>query len=127
MQSYEDIGVMLDDIADEIPIEYYQGLNGGIVLHEERKYHPELPSTNYMILGEYARDWTGSHIRIYYGSFAGMYPDIPDDAMKEKLKEVLMHELQHHLEGRAGAKDLEIEDAVFLRNAKRKLGMLEGT
>jgi len=34
--------------------------------------------------------------------------------MKEKLKSTLKHEFRHHLESLAGAKDLEVIDAIHI-------------
>ena len=40
MLSQDEFLEMLDEIADEIPREFYHELNGGILLRPEAKLHP---------------------------------------------------------------------------------------
>ena len=44
---------MLDNIAEQLPPEFYNGLNGGIVLMEEAKLSPYAQNNDLWILGEY--------------------------------------------------------------------------
>lgn len=44
---------MLNEIAGEMPKEFFEELNGGIVLKEERKLHPQSRNEELCILGEY--------------------------------------------------------------------------
>lgn len=64
-------------------------------------------------------------IKIYYGSFKVLYPNISEEALKERLREVLIHELTHHLEYRAGINDLENEDKHFISGYKEKYNISE--
>ena len=118
--TYDEVGEILDGLAEELPSEFYEGLNGGVVLNYESKPHPDLPFGRYWILGEYVRDGSGlgNHVVIYYGSFVNMFSTRDRDVWVAKLREVLRHEFRHHVEGRAGVRDLEVEDEVFLANAR---------
>ena len=57
---------MLNEIAGEMPKEFFEELNGGIVLKAERKLHPQSRNEELCILGEYHRDkYLGRFITIY--------------------------------------------------------------
>lgn len=107
----EDVHKMLDEISEEIPVEFYDELNEGIVLLPESKLHPESRIGNKLyIMGEYCRSITGRNIVIYYGSFRNVHFGISDEELREKLKHTLLHEFTHHLESLAGERGLEIKD-----------------
>jgi len=122
--TFEEAGEMLDDIAEEIPEDFYRELNGGIFLSPDVKIHPESrggginkksPEDLY-ILGEYHNDrkgmgGLGRYIAIYYGSFIKLYGNLSPDRQKEQLRRVLIHEFTHHLESLAGEKGLAVKDA----------------
>ena len=99
---------MLDDIAESIPIEFYQGLNGGILLLPEAKQSPYAQNNDLWIMGEYCRGGSmGRLIKIYYGSFEKTYAYMEPEELKEQLKHTLLHEFTHHVESLAGEKGLE--------------------
>lgn len=128
MQSFPSIdrvNELLDDIADSIPVELYKGLSAGIILLENSKIHKEAINKDLYILGEYFRSPMEKQIKIYYGSFKVLYPNISEEALKERLREVLIHELTHHLEYRAGINDLENEDKHFISGYKEKYNISE--
>ena len=118
MLTFDEAGAMLDDIAEDLPEEFYGQLNGGIILLPETKLHPESihPESLY-ILGEYHHDpaGLGRYIAIYYGSFIKLYGHAAPDQQRERLKEVLIHEFTHHLESLAGEYGLEITDALKMQ------------
>ena len=119
MYAIDDVANMLDDIVDEIPLELFKDLNGGIILLEECKSHPESIG-NLFVLGEYHNRWgMGRYICIYYGSFMQIYRHLRPDALRERLKETLLHEFTHHLESLAGEKGLEIQDKIELQRYRQ--------
>ena len=102
---------MLDEIAETLPIEFFNELNEGVVLLPQRKYHQKSKANRPLyIMGEYHRSFTGSHIRIYYGSFQKVFNGLSDARVKEQLESTLLHEFTHHLETLAGEKGLVIKD-----------------
>ena len=110
--SIEEVHIMLNEISEEIPIEFFGKLNEGIVLLPQHKNHPESKHDNKLyIMGEYRRSITGRNIVIYYGSFEKVYSEISQTSLRQKLKDTLLHEFTHHLESLAGEKGLEIKDA----------------
>lgn len=117
MTTFDELASMLDDIAQELPQDFYKELNGGIILSPDVKIHPESnESGNLLILGEYHNDrkgygGLGRYIVIYFGSFMKLYSYFPVDRQKQELRRVLVHEFMHHLESLAGERDLEIQDA----------------
>ena len=112
MISIEEMETILDEIAIELPSEFYKDLNGGIILLPEIKLHEKDKKNNLYVLGEYHRNGNlGRFIAIYYGSFSQVYGYLSKDQLKEQLKSTLKHEFRHHLESLAGERDLEIKDA----------------
>ncbi|MBR2714851.1 MAG: metallopeptidase family protein [Ruminococcus sp.] len=110
MISYEECGQMLDEIADELPIELYRELNGGIVLERGHRMHPCAVNNDLYILGVYVRDILGKRIILYYGSFIKVFKDKTKDEYYEHLKKTLRHEVLHHNEFLAGCNDLVFYD-----------------
>jgi predicted Zn-dependent protease with MMP-like domain len=124
--TFDEVGAMLDDIAEEIPKDFYRELNGGIILLPRTKRHPASHNTgNLYIMGEYHNDrkgfgGLGRYICIYYGSFIKLYANATSEQQKEELRKILIHEFIHHLESLAGERGLAIQDAVELEKYKQK-------
>lgn len=120
--TFDEMRAALDIIENGVPEEIFAGLNGGIILSPETKLHPQGISNGLVINGEYHNEphGLGRYIVIYYGSLSRAYGALPAEKQTEKLKEVLYHELTHHLENMAGDKSLEVKDAVFLEDYKKK-------
>lgn len=126
MVTIEEMGIMLDDIADGFPEELFNELSGGIVLVPELKLNPMSVSNDLYIMGEYHRGFnSGRYITIYYGSFMKVYGYLGESELKDRLEHTLKHEFIHHLESLAGEKGLEKEDArnlfdyIMLRDWKK--------
>ena len=112
---------MLNEIAGEMPEEFFEELNGGIVLKEERKLHPQSRNEELCILGEYHRDkYLGRFITIYYGSFMQVYGYMTEEALRKRVRKTVLHEFRHHLESLAGERDLEVEDAIQIARYKER-------
>lgn len=107
---------ILDRVAESLPKEFFNELNGGILLLSESKKSPYAQNDDLWIMGEYIRSGTmGRMIKIYFGSFEMMYSYLPDDEVAEKLRATLLHEFTHHLESLGGERGMEIEDEINLR------------
>ena len=111
MISIDEMEIMIGEIVKELPHEFFEYLNGGILLLPEVKMHYESRNNDLYILGEYHQDRImGKYIKIYYGSFSRLYKRINNEQLREKLRGTLKHEFRHHLETLSGEKDLQIED-----------------
>lgn len=118
--SIDEVHIILDKIAEEIPVEFFKDLNEGIVLLPQYKLHHESRDKDKLyIMGEYVTSVSGRHIKIYYGSFKRVYEGISLQALKKNLKETLLHEFTHHLESLAGEKGLEIKDYQDLERYRK--------
>ena len=116
----EEVHHILDEIAEELPQDFFTELNKGIVLLPQYKVHPESRDQDRLyIMGEYGRDITGRHIAIYYGSFEKIYGGLSTEALKERLRDTLLHEFTHHWESLAGERGLEVEDARDMEKYRR--------
>ena len=122
MLSFDQVGLLLDDMAEEFPPEFFQELNGGVCLLPEAKPDPEFPPGEMYILGEYCNDMMGRYINLYYGSFAALaeQEDWTDTDWEDELWETFSHEFTHHMEGLAGERGLEIKDEAFLEEYRRE-------
>ena len=120
MIEIEEFEKMLDEIADELPQEFYKELNGGILLLPRAKTNPVGGAKDLYTLGEYHRSTSmGRYIVIYYGSFEQLYGNCSRSVLKKKLAHTLKHEFTHHLESLSGLRDLEKEDEKFLEEYLR--------
>ncbi len=121
--SFEEVGDRLDAMAEEFPPEFYEELNGGICLLPEALPDPEFPGEDLYIMGEYCNDQMGKYINLYYGSFAALAEreNWTEEDWDAELYETLAHEFTHHVEGLAGERGLEIQDAVLLERFREEL------
>ena len=116
MLSIDEMNILLDEIAEELPEELFRDLNGGINLLNETKLSVNDPNGGLYILGAYHRDQMGRYIVIYYGSICAVHGYKTREELRPCLKKLLTHELTHHIESLAGARDLEIKDKRKLEN-----------
>ena len=121
--TFDQVGELLDEMAEEFPQEFYQDLNGGVCLLPEAKPDPDFPEGEMYILGEYCNDMMGRYINLYYGSFAALAEQEgwTEEDWEEELWETFAHEFTHHVEGLAGERGLEIKDEAYLDSFRREL------
>ena len=114
--SFDEVGAILDELAEEFPPEFYDELNGGILLLPEAKPDPEFPEGELYVMGQYCSDMMGKYINLFYGSFAALAKQEKwtREDWEEELYDTLAHEFTHHMEGRAGERGLEIKDEAFM-------------
>ena len=121
MITIDDAQIMLDEIAEELPKEFYNELNGGILLLPNVKYSEYARQSDLYIMGEYVRHHVmGRLIYIYFGSFQRVYGHLSPAAFKDQLRETLLHEFTHHLESLAGETGLEKKDEDSLEKYLRR-------
>ena len=122
MATIEEVQIILDEIAEELPPEIYKDLNGGIILLPQVKLHKESVDDDLYVMGEYRHERiSGRYIVVYYGSVEKIYGSLSRVRLKNKLRSVIKHEFVHHLESMAGERSLEIEDERRLaKYLKRK-------
>ena len=107
---------ILGELAEELPAQFYTGLNGGILIEDRHPLHPADRNGDLYIMGEYRNDpSTGRCIVLYYGSFRRVFRHLDEDELRTEMRRVLRHEFRHHVEGRAGVRDLEEWDADQIR------------
>lgn len=109
----EEVQEILDELAEAVPEEFYNELNGGINLL------PHLRRSEYghdlYTLGDYNRGGPmGRYINIYYGSMQKVHGHLSREDYKKELWDVLRHEFRHHIESLAGERGLEAEDEDFI-------------
>ena len=118
--SFDEVGNLLDEMAEEFPEEFYQELNGGISLLPEAVEDPQ--GEELYIMGEYCNDMMGKYVNLYYGSFAALaqQENWSEEDWEDELYTTLAHEFTHHIEGLAGERGLEIKDELELEQYRRE-------
>ena len=118
--SFDEVGDLLDEMAEQFPEEFYRELNGGISLLPETVEDPA--GEDLYIMGEYCNDMMGRYINLYYGSFAALaqQEDWTEEDWEDELYTTLAHEFTHHVEGLAGERGLEIKDELELEQYRRE-------
>jgi hypothetical protein len=115
MITIDEMGTMLNEIAETLPPIFFRELNGGISLLPEAKFNSYGQHQDLFILGKYQFNRLfGRLIVIYYGSIMKVHGHLPRKQMMEKLSAILKHEFRHHLESLAGERGLEIEDEAYI-------------
>ena len=110
MISIERFSEILDALAEELPPEFFEGLNLGITVSPQAKLHEQAQRDDLFIQGEYCRSAMGQGIVIYYGSFCRLWENASQQELINEMRKVLRHEFRHHMEARAGERGLKIED-----------------
>ena len=120
--SIDQVGEILDEMAEQFPACLFEELNGGINLMEDTVPDPEFPEGELYILGEFCDDILGRYINLYYGSFAALaqQEDWDGETWREELRITLSHELTHHMESRSGLHALDDRDAEELEAFRRE-------
>ena len=111
--TFDQVGELLDEMAEQFPPVFFEELNGGILLEEEAKEDPLFPPGEMNFMGEYIQDgYLGRSINLYYGSFlaSARNENWDEETWKQELYTTLAHELTHHIEGLANAHGLDDKD-----------------
>ena len=104
---------IVSDLLDELPLEFFKELSGGVIVSELSMAPDYAKADDINTMGTYAVYQGGKQITIYKGSFDRVYPNATEEEMKELLRGVIRHEFRHHLEflgGVRNSKSLEAED-----------------
>ena len=122
MVSIEEAQDILDEVAEGLPRELYQELNGGIILLPDAKKSGESWADNLYVLGEYTHSaGMGRYIAIYFGSFPHVFgKNASREKIAAELRETLLHEFRHHWGSLAGQDEQEKEDERQLRIYKTR-------
>lgn len=122
-----DFEVMLREMCEEIPREYFDGVTEVVASPRAR---PHLDNADVFTLGECIPlpladgdpDSVQSRIVLYHGSFRALAETDPGFDWHREAWETLTHELRHHLEWRAQRDDLGALDDVMEANFHRQAG-----
>ena len=123
--SIDQVGDLLDEMAEGVPAPLFEELNGGVNLLEDTVPDPEFPAGEMYILGEFCEDILGRYINLYYGSFAALAQreNWDEETWRSELRITLSHELTHHMESRSGLHALDDADAAELAEFRKEYGI----
>ena len=126
--TYGAFQTLLREMVEEIPDEFFTGLQGVHALPDVRlepDFHEVYRMGEYLDPGPEAflgsGGGLGRHVALYYGSFAKIAELDPAFDWEAELWETLTHELRHHVESLAGDVSL-IEDDLRRDRAFRDEG-----
>ena len=121
----DQVGEILDELAEQIPEVLFEELNGGVNLLEDAVPDEEFPEGELYILGEFCEDLLGRYINLYYGSFAALaqQENWDEETWHSELRITLSHELTHHMESRSGLHALDDADAAELAEFRKEYGI----
>lgn len=123
--SIDQVGDLLDEMAEGFPAPLFEELNGGVNLLEDTVPDLEFPEGEMYILGEFCFDSLGRYINLYYGSFAALaqQENWDEETWRSELRITLSHELTHHMESRSGLHALDDADAAELAEFRKEFGI----
>lgn len=106
---------IVSELMDELPIEFYQQLSGGVVVSEATVIPDYARENDLFTLGKYQVFSGIRQITLFKGSFDLAYPQADEAEARILLRNVLRHEFRHHLESLGGihnSSSLEAEDEL---------------
>ena len=116
MMTIDEFEEAMDQIAEELPEEFYRELNGGILILPEKRKSPYAKADDLWVLGMSVHSSSlGRLIEISYGSVCEVLKGRSREAWIEQMRETLYPEFTHHMESLAGEKMLEEKDEQQLR------------
>ncbi len=115
MISIEKYKIIVSELMDELPIEFFQQLTGGVVVSEATVIPDYARGNDLFTLGQYQVFSRIRQITLFKGSFDRAYPQADDAEARSKLRGILRHEFRHHMESLGGVHNstsLEAEDEL---------------
>lgn len=125
--TFDEVGALLDEMAEGFPPVFFTELNGGILLEEEEKWDPTFPPHEIYFLGEYIQDgYLGRSIALYYGSFlaTARREEWDEETWHDELYTTLAHEFTHHMESLANEHGLDDKDEAEMLQYLEEYGLI---
>ena len=113
MLSTEAYSRILSRLLDELPVEFFRELSGGVIVSEAAPVPDYAKARDLYTLGQYQISHGMRQIVMYKGSFDRVYPHAEEAEAVPLLRRILRHEFRHHLEFLGGVHNsasLEAED-----------------
>ena len=113
MISIEEYKQIISELLDELPAEFFQKLNGGVIVSEALVIPDYARGNDLYTMGQYQVYSGVRQIVMFKGSFDRSYPYADVTQAREILRGILRHEFRHHLESMGGIRNsssLEAED-----------------
>ena len=114
MITIEEYKTIVSELMDELPEEFFQDLNGGVIVSEVLVIPDYARKNDLFTLGQYQFYSGIRQIVMFKGSFDRLYPRADTEEARSILRGILRHEFRHHLESLGGVRNsssLEAEDA----------------
>lgn len=121
MISVEECRIIVAELMDELPDEFFKELSGGVIISTAVSIPDYAQGNDLYTMGQYQVFSGMRQVIIYKGSLDRVYPqaDIPE--VKRILRGVLRHEIRHHLESLGGVRDSSSLEAADDRKKQEYL------
>ena len=113
MISIEEYRSIISELLDELPEEFFRGLNGGVLVSEALVIPDYARNNDLYTMGQYQVSSGIRQIVLFKGSFDRAHPQADASEAKTLLRGILRHEFRHHMESMGGihnSSSLEAED-----------------
>ncbi|MBO4368106.1 MAG: hypothetical protein J5859_05280 [Clostridia bacterium] len=113
MIDIEEYKMIISDLLDELPKEFFRELTGGVIVSEASVIPDYARQDDLFVMGKYQVSAGMRQIILYKGSFDKAYPHADKTQAYEILRGTLRHEFRHHMESLAGisnSSSLKAED-----------------
>ena len=113
MISTEEYSMIVSELMDELPKEFFDELSGGVIVSEMVEIPDYSRGNDLYTLGLYTINAGMRQIIMFKGSFDKAYPHTDAEEARGILRGILRHEFRHHLEALGGVHNpssLEAED-----------------
>ena len=126
MITTDEYRIVISELMDELPPEFFQKLTGGVIISEALVIPDYARENDLYTMGQYQVSSGIRQIVMFKGSFDQVYPQADAAEAKTLLRGILRHEFRHHLEALGGihnsssleAADEREKQAYLYRHAK---------
>ena len=126
MITTDEYRIIISELMDELPPEFFQKLTGGVIISEALVIPDYARESDLYTMGQYQVSSGIRQIVMFKGSFDQVYPQADAAEAKTLLRGILRHEFRHHLEALGGihnsssleAADEREKQAYLSRHAK---------
>ena len=126
MITTDEYRIIISELMDELPPEFFQKLTGGVIISEALVIPDYARENDLYTMGQYQVSSGIRQIVMFKGSFDQVYPQADAAEAKTLLRGILRHEFRHHLEALGGihnsssleAADEREKQAYLSRHAK---------
>lgn len=121
MITIDEYRIIISELMDELPAEFFQKLTGGVIISEALVIPDYARENDLYTMGQYQVSSGIRQIVMFKGSFDQVYPQADAAEAKTLLRGILRHEFRHHLEALGGIRNSSSLEAADEREKQAYL------